>query len=123
MQLITFILTLDYFLNMSVYRSSSNKYWKHSFGDIITALKAENHPDQEERFSLVACTLMMHNKPEYWRWLDTAIIKLINDSISQLNRYVKRCYVNFYFRYLFNYECHYLFLYVDISFYIRNYCM
>jgi hypothetical protein len=90
MQLITFILTLDYFLNMSVrdccqaYRSSSNKNWKHSLGDIITALKAENHPDQE-RFSHVAITLMMNDKPGYWCWLDAAITKLINDPISRLD--------------------------------------
>jgi len=78
------------FLNMSVrdrceiYRSSSDGNWKHLLLDIITALTTENHPDQES-FSTVAWTLMMHDKPGYWRWLDIAIIKLINDPTSRLD--------------------------------------
>jgi hypothetical protein len=67
-----------------IYRSSSNGYWKSLLGDIITALKTENHPDQEI-FSTVACTLMMKDQPGYWRWLDIAITKLINDPISRLD--------------------------------------
>lgn len=67
-----------------IYRSSSNGYWKHLLLDIITALKTEIHPDQES-FSTVAWTLMMHDKPGYWRWLDIAITKLINDPISRLD--------------------------------------
>jgi hypothetical protein len=67
-----------------VYRSSSTRYWKNSLGDIITALKTENHPDQQT-FSTVACTLISRDKPGYWRWLDTAITKLINDSLSRLD--------------------------------------
>lgn len=67
-----------------VYRSTSNGYWKHKLGDIITALTTENHPDQE-KFSMVACTLMMKDQPGYSRWLDTAINKLIDDPTSRLD--------------------------------------
>jgi hypothetical protein len=66
------------------YRSLSNVNWKHSLGDIILALKTENHPDQEI-FSTVACTLMMHDKPGYWHWLDRAINKLIDDPMARLD--------------------------------------
>jgi hypothetical protein len=66
-----------------IYRSSSNVYWKHLLGDIITALQTENHPDQDF-FSTVAWTLMMHDKPGYWRWLDLAITKLIDNPTARL---------------------------------------
>jgi hypothetical protein len=68
-----------------IYRSSTNVYWKILLGDIIAALKTENHPDQEI-FSTVACMLMMHDKPGYWRWLNLAITKLIDDPVSRLDQ-------------------------------------
>ena len=66
-----------------IYRSSSNVYWKHLLSDIITALQTENHPDQDF-FSTVAWTLMMHDKPGYWRWLDLAITKLVDNPTARL---------------------------------------
>ena len=68
-----------------IYRSSTNVYWKHLLGDIIAALKNENHPDQEI-FSSVACMLMMRDKPGYWHWLNLAITKLIDDPTSRLDQ-------------------------------------
>jgi hypothetical protein len=68
-----------------IYRSSTNANWKHLLGDIIAALKTENHPDQEI-FSNVAWTLMMRDKPGYWLWLNLAITKLIDDPVSRLDR-------------------------------------
>lgn len=68
-----------------VYQSpASSSNWKKSLADIIAALQAENHPDQQI-FHTVACTLMMNDRPGYWRWLDTEIIKLINDPTSRLD--------------------------------------
>ncbi len=65
-----------------IYRSSSDGYWKTLLGDIITALKTENHPDQQI-FSNVAYTLMMNDKPGYSNWMDIAITKLIDDPMSR----------------------------------------
>lgn len=65
------------------YRSASNVYWKTLLGDIIEALKREGHPDQEI-FSNVAWTLMMHDKPGYWDWLNRMIDRLINDPKARL---------------------------------------
>jgi hypothetical protein len=68
-----------------IYQSSTNVYWKTLLGDIIAALKNENHPDQEI-FSSVACMLMMRDKPGYWHWLNLAIRKLIDDPTSRLDQ-------------------------------------
>ena len=65
------------------YRSASNVYWKTLLGEIIEALKREEHPDQEI-FSNVAWTLMMHDKPGYWAWLNQMIDRLINDPKARL---------------------------------------
>ena len=66
------------------YRSALNIYWKHRLGEIIEALKREAHPDQEI-FSNVAITLMMHNKPGYSCWLNRVIDKLIDDPKARLD--------------------------------------
>jgi hypothetical protein len=59
-------------------------YWKQSLGKIMEALKEENHPDQQA-FSSVGCMLMMNDAPCYWRWLDMAITKLIDDPTARLD--------------------------------------
>jgi hypothetical protein len=66
------------------YRSSSAGYWKHALSNIVAALKRENHPDAQ-LFASASCSLMMNDTPGYWRWLNVAITKLIEDPTSPLD--------------------------------------
>jgi hypothetical protein len=55
-----------------------------SLANIIDALEAEKHSDQQV-FHTAAWAFMMNDRPEYWLWLDAAIAKLINDPTSRLD--------------------------------------
>ena len=64
--------------------SASTGKWKKTLGEIIVALEGENHPDQQH-FRTAAYMLMMNDKPGYWSWLETAIVKLIDDPTARLD--------------------------------------
>jgi len=66
------------------YRLSTGGYWKHALSNIMAALEQENHPD-EKLFAMASHSLMMNDTPGYWRWLDGALAKLIDQPTARLD--------------------------------------